>query len=94
MVTTCLQSTPFHSQVPAKGEPFYLRAIQAGIETGVNNPYGTSVEEIGYRDAVNNLLNLYIAGKRWKDIEKVADEFLTDDPRYDQWKKVAEMKGK
>lgn len=68
-----------------KAEDFYIRAIKAAIDQGVNQP-----SNVGYRDAVENLFKVYRRQKAWKKMKSFAEEHLGDDPRQGQWLTTAE----
>jgi tetratricopeptide (TPR) repeat protein len=82
----------FHLNANDKAEPLFVRAIAAAIDQGVDDPDGSSLQNIGYRDAVNNLVKLLREEKRWKDLDRIADQYLKSDPRYERFKRMAKDK--
>jgi hypothetical protein len=68
----------------AKGEPYFRRAIAAAKKQGVAKPDAN----VGYRDAVDNLVKLLRAGKRAADLRALADE-IQGDPRCEGIRQVA-----
>lgn len=74
-------------------EPYYRRALAAGAAQGRDwTGMAGGVEDIGYRDAMNNFGRMLAGQKRWKDLRAYCEEHVPEEhPARGGWMKLAEQ---
>lgn len=75
-----------------KAVDYYLRAVKAAIDQGENTPRNSG-PGMGYRDAVNNLFQVWSRQEAWKTMKEFAETYLDGDPRQSHWLETAKNKG-
>lgn len=76
----------YHMNEFDKAEPWYRKAVQAAEEQGVEPSNDPNDEGMGYRDAMNNIVKILSAQKRWKELREFADKHVPEGfPGRSQW---------